>query len=344
MSSDSPLEIKVVYDSSGKRTGQRQTVAAKPVKIKSKSKKSEPETDAAPTVAEESLPGVDAAISIGETSTDTAISSPAAEPKVQRTQSNRRRVATNAAGTGRGLITLGLFSLLICAGLTYGIWWEIDKKFIGPRILTKTPIDDIDLTEVANLFGAAPPVEVKDSQAGTDPVELDEGPEPVFTGETARNIILGTAYGWETIATLSCAVLALAAGAGWGRRGGGRVRVLGMVLGVLMLGGLGWKGFEAWQEHGVGLPPDTIRIGVAGLIAVAAMLGIAFGRGTGRLYTLAAVGLFFAAIASVVALSLGNLAGAVEAKYLEPRWLGMVFMAHSLWAWMIMIFGRRMAK
>lgn len=341
MSSDSPLEIKVVYDSSGKRTGQRQTVAAKPVKLKSKRAKKEPDNNTDGDAVDLDKPA-DGPASQEESASPTATRT---TPRTGSASKRQPRTRTTARADGRGLILLGLMSLIVAGGLTYAIWFEIDKKFIGPILLTKTPIDDVDLGQIAGILGAAPPVEIENTGEVSDGAFLDKDVSPpVFTGETARNMIVSTAYGWETLSTIGCVVLAMAAGAGWGRRGGGRMRVLGLLLTVLSVAVLAWKGFEAWQQHGVRLPPDTIRIGVAGLVAIGALVGMAIGGGTSRLYKLAAFTLFLSALASVIALSLGNLCGAVEETYMQPRWLGMVFMTHSFWAWMIMIFGRRIAR
>jgi hypothetical protein len=350
MSGESPLEIRIIYDASGKNSGKRLVVAAPKVKHKTTRKAVDESSTvdvtgkADPETKPESRSRT-AILNLDEHASDETVTTKKKSTRSVRTQS----VAGKTSRGGAGLFLLSVMTMVLASGLLYSIIWRIDRHLIGPVLILETPVpvNDDDMGQIAEIFGAKPPVDPGPPPALEEDVaafDLDAETPPMFTGAAARNIIIASAYGWEGISTLSCFLLLLAAGAGIGKSGGRLMRIAGVVISISALAWLIWAGLNEWNIYGTGVPPNHLRIGVAvvGLLFLALGLGLA-GPVHG-LHKLAAFGLLFAAICSVVALCLGNLCGAIDREYMSPRNLGLLFLAHSFWAWVLLFGGLRMTR
>lgn len=167
---------------------------------------------------------------------------------------------------------------------------------------------------------------------------------PMFTGTTATSMIGITAYAWLAISTLACCLLTLSAGAGFAGVGGRGWRMLGLVGSVLGTGALAYGAYYAWQQFGTKYPPDYLRWGMVGLVGLAFFLGSVFAPDARRVLKASGFTLLAAAVCTVIGLCLGRLSGAVEPEYCSPTFLGMAFAAHSAWAWILLLLTPRVAR
>ena len=256
-----------------------------------------------------------------------------------------RKPGRAAVSTPRSRATswalLGAMSLIVAGVLTYATWWPVDK-FIYLTFTWKTPVLGVDANAAAgalfpNLAAAAnseanPPID-------EEPVEAHR-----YVGETATIIIGATAYSWLTLSTVAVGLLALFSGAAFGRAGGTQARRVGVILaagGVLLLA---WQAFDIFSQYDRGFPPSLLRAWMAGLIAVAALIGLAIGRGVRGLGRTAGVAVIIAAVGTAVALHLGKQCGAVSAEYSSLLFLLFAFLIHSLYGWILLFFSFRLGR
>lgn len=244
-----------------------------------------------------------------------------------------------------GLVLLGLVSLTAAAGLTYATWWRIDKHVIFMTFMLRTPViavggaNGIDLdAAAAGLFG----IKMADQPAANASSSAPSAPR--YVDATARNIIIGSAYAWLTLATIACYSLSLSAGLSWGWIGGTGVRRTGLVLAVLVAVALVWAGVAEWSKYGRGYPPDHLRIGMSALALLSVLVGLALGRGTRRMGRIAAVTLILSAIGSVVGLYLWDCCGALDARHATPGFLLLVFAVHSALGWILLPLASRAGR
>ena len=119
------------------------------------------------------------------------------------------------------------------------------------------------------------------------------------------------------------------------------MRVLGVVLALAAGALLVWKGYELWTQVGKDVSPARLRPLATGLAGLATATGVAWGRSVLGLSRLAAVLIILSAVASSVGLYLGHMAGVIEAAQATALFLAIVFVAHSLWGWFLLLFARR---
>lgn len=230
------------------------------------------------------------------------------------------------------LPVVALLNILVAGALCYATWWPADK-FIYLNFVLHTPLDvDVDAAASAIVPSLAANPSAADLEE--EPPENSFAP-PAIVGRTAQIVIAATGYLWLMLATIACCALGLAGGAGVGHTGGSTLRGAGAVLSLAVVLGLAWAGYSVWSEYGSEYPPDKLRAGMAGLVFLSVMAGLAIGRAPRGLSRLAAVILILAAVGSAVALYLGRLCGAVDPEYSSILSLGIVFVVHSLWGWIL---------
>lgn len=230
------------------------------------------------------------------------------------------------------LLIVALLNLVVAGVLCYATWWPADK-FIYLNFVLHTPLDvDVDAAASAIVPGLA-----ADPFAGEPKEELPEDTfvPPAIVGKTAQIVIGVTGYSWLALATIAFCALGLAGGAGLGRAGGSTWRKIGVILSLVALLALAWAGHDVWSEYGGEYPPGKLRAGMAGLVLLSALVGLAVGRAPRGLSRLAAVILIVAAVGSVLGLYLGKLCGAVDPEYSSILFLLIVFVLHSLWGWVL---------
>jgi hypothetical protein len=214
--------------------------------------------------------------------------------------------------------------------LYYATWWPIDR-WIYVTLVLHTPIPGVDTAEASNLL----------FPGLTEPAPKSRQVPPAAgstsSGDQVRKILLTTAPSWLTLSTLSYGMLALSAGAAWGRTGTHTRRKLWLFLlvlgvGMLLLAG----GWVAWQ-YGMEWPSEYSRYAFASVAAFPFLVGLGLRRGARFLCRLAGVFLIVAALGTALSLYLLGRCGAVEERFFGPSFLAMVFAAHSLYGWLLLI-------
>ena len=287
----------------------------------------------------------------------------AVEVKVVYCASGRHRRSARSVAVGRWLpgFVLGLLSLGVASGMFYAAWWPINT-FIGTRILMRTPIP-LTAEQSAALNEAFTPRNRARSPGAPHLIQPEPAPKPVagstapvYQGVAAQKIVFGAGYGWLWLASGAVCLLAMGAGGMWGGAAPRSLQRAALLLFVLALLGLGGQLIHIWQTYG-GLESRWAGGGLLGgvpmplyrwLGASAALCALLWGLGTARtgrgLSRLAAFSLIVAAIGSVAALYYGHAAGAVEAQFVTFSFLGLVFVIHSAWGWLLLILARTLPR
>ena len=260
---------------------------------------------------------------------------------VSKRQRKPRRVSYGG-GTKRGrlLWLLGLLNLVAAGGLYYGSWWPVDKE-LYLKLMLHTPLPGVDLDAASDLMGdrgapdsGAPQSQLEPETAPSAGQSPSEGSR--FSGRTTQVVMVATVYSWLTLVTVAASALALSAGSALGRAGGPFGRRVGLILLLGTVLALGWGACSVWIDYGMGYPPNHLRIGMGGLVLLAALLGLAIGRGTRGLTYLAAIMLILSAAGSAVALYLGAMCDAVGPERATLQFLALIFVIQSLWGWVLL--------
>jgi hypothetical protein len=228
-------------------------------------------------------------------------------------------------------IVLGLLNFLVAGGLYYATWWRVDP-YIYLTLMLKTPVD-MDLNMAAGIFVPRP---TEPREPAPPPVAEQPSPPsvaPSYTGRTAQMVIGGAAYGWLTLATLAVCALATSAGAAIGRIGGSRGRRVGTLLALTLTLVLAVAALVVWNQYGKQYLPSHLRIGMGGLGALSALIGLAVGRAVRGLARLAAIALILSAVGTVAGLYLGSRCGAIPPAQSTPLYLALAFFIHSGYGW-----------
>jgi len=258
-------------------------------------------------------------------------------------QRGRRTRPVARPSVSRAMLLLGAISLLVSGAMYYAIWWKVDP-FIYLSLCLKSPLDvrvptaetaggQPDLEDAASVIFRIRPE--RNSNPGTDSGETTAA-APRWTGSTARNVIGAAAYSWLTLATLGCLALALAAGVQLSSGSAGGMRILGAFLTIGIAAALAYGAFRVWGEFKIGYKPNHLRLGMGGLVLLAAAVGLTIRRGSRPASRVASIALIVAAAGSAVGLYLWGEAGAIEMRYAAPGFLALVFAVHSLFAWILL--------
>lgn len=239
-------------------------------------------------------------------------------------------------------LVLGLLNFLAAGGLYYATWWRVDP-FIYLTLMLKTPVD-MDLNMAAGIFVPRP---TEPREPVPPPVVEQPSPPtvaPSYTGRTAQMMIGGAAYGWLTLATLAACALAASAGAAIGRIGGSRGRRVGTLLALTLALVLAVAALVVWNQYGKQYLPSHLRIGMGGLGALSALIGLAVGRAARGLARLAATTLILSAVGTVAGLYLGSRCGAIPPAQATPLYLALAFLIHSGYGWIQLPILSRMGR
>jgi hypothetical protein len=128
------------------------------------------------------------------------------------------------------------------------------------------------------------------------------------------------------------------------RAGGPQWKVFGWTATVLLLLGLGVAAYFVGHNYGRHYQPIHLRLGMGGLVLLAAALGLTTSRSEARLSRLAGVALILSAAGTVIALHLGVKAGALEPRYATASVLAAAFSAYSAYGWLLLTMMWRLAR
>jgi hypothetical protein len=229
-------------------------------------------------------------------------------------------------------LILGLINVAVASLLYYGTWWQADP-FLYVTAIMHTPLN---ADEIGRLFPIGPAGAKNPSPIDLSTLPAVDRPSSWST-DAVRKVIGGVAYGWLAVATAAYALMALAGGAGlvhrrathWHRK----AAILAGGAGLALL----CAGLFTWQKYGAKFPPDTLRWGMAGLLVLAVLAGSTIRRVPRGLNRLAALAVIASASATAVGLVLLGRCGAIEAGYSSVAFVVMVFAAHSLYGWLLLI-------
>ncbi len=146
-------------------------------------------------------------------------------------------------------------------------------------------------------------------------------------------MIGGAAYGWLPLATPAACALSVSAGAAIGRIGGSRGRRVGALLALTLTLVLTITTLIVWDQYGKQYLPSQLRIGMGGLVALSALIGLAVGRAARGLARLASITLILSAVGTVASLYLGSQCGAIPPAQSAPPSLALAFFIHSGYGW-----------
>ncbi len=264
----------------------------------------------------------------------------AAKPKAVATPATRtapaRTAVVRAPVSERRVLMLGVLNLTVALVMLWAVWWPVDS-FIYQKFVYKTPVD---ISQLGPMFGMTPQ-QLAETTAG-DP-SLPAADEPTITGTTAQMVIAASGYGWLTLSTLAGYTLALAAGTAFGQLFSAAWRRYAAIIFMGVILGLAVAGVDTWQKFQTRFPMDYLRWGM--LIGGIAFLifGMMFSRGALRWSRVGAVLTIVAAVASVAGLILGKLCGAIPPEQSAALFLALVFVAHSLYGWLLWFLSPRLA-
>lgn len=261
--------------------------------------------------------------------------------KVIYSASKRRRRGWRPSRTGvsirdSGLVVLGILNLIAAGGLYYGTCWLADPE-LRLTLIRHLPLPGVDIDAAAEMLTPSQP----QSPGSQTPTIVRPAPSatPSTTGQTARAVLLiATVVGWEALAVITACALALLGGALLGQAGTPGLRLAGVILGLVGLVAVGWAAYGLWGQYGR-FVPDQLRTDIGGLVLLAALLGLVFGRGIQGLTYLVAITLILSAAGSVLGLYIGAQYDAVKTQELPLPFfvfLVLVFVIHSLWGWILL--------
>ena len=252
-------------------------------------------------------------------------------------------------GAGAYPLLVGFLGLLVAGVMFYATWWPINT-YVGTTVILKAPIplSPAEAESLSRAFsggGRRPAGRIGRAADREDAADDEAEPAPPATkyqGIAARNVIVGTALSWQALTSVAFCVLALAAGAAGSAGSPMRLKSTARVLAGLMLIGLLLFAGYIWQKYAGGWPVFATRYVVAGLMGLALLLGIGFGRGGRRLSFCAGVLVILAAGGSAAGLHLWTQAGALTGTQASLGFMILVFCVHSAFGWLLMMMARRL--
>ena len=246
-------------------------------------------------------------------------------------------------------ILVGFMGLLVAMVMFYATWWPLEKH-VGTTMIMKAPmpLSPAQADALSRAISGGEPKPIRRGRGTAPRLNADEASVPVaapghkYQGITAINVICKTPYYWQALTSVAFCVLALAAGGAWsassagGLKFGARVLAGLTLVGILLYAGYVWHTYErAW-------PMFAIRYVIAGLMGLALLLGVGFGRGGRRLNFVAGVLLILAAGGSAAGLHLWTQAGALTGFQATLAFMVLVFCIHSAYGWLLLLLARRL--
>jgi len=260
-----------------------------------------------------------------------ASSAPLEVKVIYDASSSRRRGGAPVVRTGvrhtRWLV-VGLINLLVAGAVYYGLWWRVDREIVYPALIMHSTIPGLDnfADQVSGKAGAA-------------------RAEPEAATTDARTIKLwSVAYGWRTLTAIAFCTLALSGGSLLGRYFGGPARRAGIILFVGAILGLGLAAYIIWTNYEIEYKPSHFRWFVGGVAGALLLLGLTIGRGVRALGKSASLFLMLSALGSVAGMYVYRDIGVLSPEKTTIGIIGLVFVAHSLWACMLWPLAARLPR
>lgn len=242
-------------------------------------------------------------------------------------------VTRTGAANSRWLV-VGLLNLLLAGAFYYGTWWRVDREVLYPKLLMKSTIPGVDLNQVTQALGPKNAPRRRPAPPSRVPMTIDK--------ETIQLWVVS--YSWLTLATIAYGALALSAGSLLGRWRGGSIRRIGVILTVAAASGLGLAAYIVLSKHGMSYPTGALRWAMGGLGALLLLLGLAIASRVRGLAKLASIALLLSAVGSAVGLILFGNIDAVPKEQTTVTFVGMVFVIHAFWAFILWPISSRLPR
>ncbi len=269
------------------------------------------------------------------------------EVKVVYSTSSRKR---RGGGTARAstpananrLVLLGVINALLASGLYYGTWWQADPE-LKIKLLMNSEIPGVDLDQLQSMIPKDPKAKAGQGPAPQRPVP----PKEAASGVSARTVLLpATIVGWEILMTVAGCALLLSAGSLMKRSRIGAARGVILVLGLLGLAVLAWGAYADWTKYGR-FTPDQLRYDIGIGLALLTVLAALVGHRHHGLTRLAAYTLILSAVGSAAALYICADFDAIKPDELPMALyptIAVVFVAQSLWGWILLPISSRIGR
>ena len=269
------------------------------------------------------------------------------EVKVVYSATSRKRRGggmshVSAPANATGLVILGLVNALLGSALYYGTSWQADPELLV-RMAFHSEIPGVDLGQLESIIPTDPNAKAGQGQTPQRPKPRKEA----TSGVSARTALLpATIVGWEILMTGAACALLLSAGALIKRSRIGAARALMMILGLAGIGLVAWRAYADWKEYGR-FTPDQLRFDIGIGLALLTVLATLVGRRHRGLTRAAAYALILSAAGSAVALYVCADFEAIRPDELPlPLYqtMGIVFVAQSLWGWILLPVSSRIGR
>lgn len=253
-----------------------------------------------------------------------------------------------STGFGTFAPAVGFAGLIVAVVMFYATWWPINT-YVGTTVILKAPmqLSPANADALSRTFSGGARRPAGRANRSAPRARIEEPAEPAapvvkYQGLAARNVIVGTALSWQALASTAFCVLALAAGAAWSTGLAARLKSVACILSGLTAIVLLVMGTFVWLKYGGGFPVAAARAVIAGLILLALLLGIGFGRGGRRANFVAGVLIILAAAGSAAGLHLWTQAGALAGTQASLGFMALVFCVHSAFGWLLLPLSRRL--
>lgn len=227
-------------------------------------------------------------------------------------------VVRTGVNTKRWLI-VGLINVLVAGVLYYGVWWRVDRDIVYPALILHSTIP-------LGSFG------VQYSADGSELVATKPTP-PKIDAHTIK--LWSAAYGWRTLMPIAFCMLALSAGALFGRFFGPGGRRIGFILFAAALLGLAIAVYVTLNRDGMQYKVSAFRWFLGCVAGTLLLLGVSIGRGVRGLAKTAALFLVLAATGCAVGMYMFRDLGVLEPKQATTTMIALVFVVVSLWGWIL---------
>lgn len=238
------------------------------------------------------------------------------------------------SGRSAGLLLLALMNLAGAGGLHYWSWWKVDKEIYFQLALKA----EIPMTAISGQTPAAGG-SAKDAFSVTAPAAANT---PLVSKR--QMVLVGSAYGWLTLATLAALALAMSGATLLVRSLGDWLRWPGIALLVLGTCASGWLALDIVGELGWQFTNTQWRQAMAALVVLAGLLGLSIGRWHRGFTKLSAALLILLGIGSAGGLYLLSRFDGVPPEQAAPTFLAIAFAVHAAYGIILLPIASRIPR
>ena len=236
-----------------------------------------------------------------------------------------------------GLFALALLNLAAAGGLYHWTWWKVDPE-IYLQLSLQAEIPNTVIRPAADATDAAISA-LENPFAVTAPAG-----SAVPLVSKRQMVIVGSAYGWLTLATLSAIALAMSGAMLLERFLGSWLRWVGLAATVVGVCAAAWVVLDVAAKAGWGFKVSEWRQGMGGLVVLAALVGLSIGDRSRGFTRLAALLLILLGAGSAGGLYLLSRFDALSPERSTPMFLAGAFIVHALWGFILIPLASRILR